>query len=100
MIQERDRRVLKEHLHRLQDHDMILIEGDWSGTHPKIAVHRKATPIDWIDKTSNVVAIASDAALEEETLCHLDLPRLPLQEIDTIVQFILRYSLIATAPHA
>lgn len=84
---------LEEHLARLADADLVLVEG-WKGAAiPKIEVHRPALGLPLLHPADpHIVALATDAPVPTA------LPRLPLERPDLIADFIL--ALRAPAAHA
>ena len=75
--------------------DLVLVEGFKANPHPKIEVHRPALdrPPVWPGR-ADIVAIASDAALEGAGR-----PVLPLNDPEIIVDWAMRYLQSHTALH-
>ena len=75
---------LDDLLGKLSPVDLVLVEGWKHGTHPKLEVHRPAVgkPLLAPDDP-RVIAVASDAALDG-----LSIPRLDLNAVDAIADFI------------
>lgn len=71
-------------LEKLSPVDLVLVEGWKHGTHPKIEVHRPALGKPLLAAGDpHVVAVASDAALSG-----LAVPRLDLNDLDAIADFV------------
>lgn len=81
-----DEPSVEELIARMTPVDLLLIEGFKRHSHPKIEVHRPSLgkPALW-PEDSDIVGVASDAALEGVTL-----PLLPLDDHAAICDFILR----------
>lgn len=79
--------TLAELLSRLSPCDLVLVEGFKAGDHPKLEVYRSACgqpPLSTVDTT--VEAIASN----DGTVVATSLPRLPLDDAEAVLDFILR----------
>lgn len=76
--------TLDELLAKLSPVDLVLVEGWKHGGHPKLEVHRPSngTPL-LAAEDPNVVAVASDVDLHG-----LSVPRLPLDEVEAIADFV------------
>lgn len=84
--------ALPELLARLSPCDLVFVEGFKAGTHPKLEVYRETCgqpPLGAGDAT--VEAIAVDVATRIET----QLVRLPLDDTDVVLDFILRRARLA-----
>jgi molybdopterin-guanine dinucleotide biosynthesis protein MobB len=80
--------TLAELLSHLSPCDLVLVEGFKAGNHPKLEVYRSACgqpPLTSSDAT--VEAIASD---EGTVVVQSSLPRLPLDDAEAVLDFILR----------
>ncbi len=73
---------------RLQPVDLLLVEGFKRHPHPKLEIHRPSNgkPLLCGDDP-HIVAVASDVTLD-----HLPVPRLDLNDVPTIADFILERS--------
>ncbi|MEO6023556.1 MAG: molybdopterin-guanine dinucleotide biosynthesis protein B [Burkholderiales bacterium] len=79
---------LKDHLTRMTECDIVLVEGYKHEPIAKIEVHRAAVQAPWLFRTDlNVVAIATDEVLETR------LPRLDLNSPNQVADFIAKYVL-------
>jgi molybdopterin-guanine dinucleotide biosynthesis protein MobB len=79
--------ALPELLARLSPCDLVLVEGYKAGSHPKLEVYRASCgqpPLGTGDAT--VEAIAVDSATDLQT----PLERLPLDDTEAVLDFILR----------
>jgi molybdopterin-guanine dinucleotide biosynthesis protein MobB len=88
-IQETDREpTLVEHLQRLANHDLIIVEGFKIEDHEKIVVHRRATGKPSLHgQLSRVVAVATD----DDTL-DTDLPIIPLNDPVAVAGFLVEHT--------
>ncbi len=67
--------------------DVVLVEGCKNIAFPKIELHREELGKPWLHPhDANIIAIASDT---DELDC--DLPQMSINDLDAIVQFVLRY---------
>lgn len=84
--------TLDELLAKLSPCDLVLIEGFKRGEHDKLEVHRPSVGKPLIAaEDPYVVAVASD-----ETLPNLQLPRLDLNDVPAIADFVLAHTGLAT----
>lgn len=71
-------------LERMEAVDLILVEGFKSHPFPKLEVHRSETGKSLLaGKDPTIVAVASDVPLPD-----LRIPRLPINDVDAIAEFI------------
>jgi molybdopterin-guanine dinucleotide biosynthesis protein MobB len=78
---------LAELLTRLSPCDLVLVEGFKTGDHPKLEVYRSACgqpPLSSADAAVEAIAVDGSPAVATS------LPRLPLDETDAVLDFILR----------
>lgn len=83
---------LPELLAHMSPVDLVLVEGFKNHPHDKIEVHRQAvgqTPL--ADSDPNIVAVASDAPLPA-----VRRPRLDLDDVGAIAEFIVRHQCLAS----
>lgn len=78
--------TLDDHLARLADCDLVIVEGYKREPIPKLEVHRRATgkPTLW-ESDDGIVAVATDEPLSSPR------PQFPLNDIDAIADFVLTY---------
>jgi molybdopterin-guanine dinucleotide biosynthesis protein B len=78
--------TLTEHIRRLADCDLVLVEGYRHADLPKLEVHRTATGQPWLHPDDpNILALASDAAAG-------NLPCFALDDSAAIANFILEHA--------
>lgn len=78
--------TLQDHLARLSDCDLVLVEGFKREPIPKLEVHRMAAgkPSLW-PTDGDIVGVATDAPIAS------DLPRFPLDAIEAIADFVMAH---------
>ena len=84
--------TLEDLLQRLSPCDLVLVEGYKRSRLPKLEIHRPALgkPLLHPDDPS-IIAIASDASLDAASGADAALPRLSLDDIDGIANFVLTH---------
>ena len=77
-LNDSDEPSLAELALRMQDVDLVLVEGWKAGSHPRLELRRTAAPAAVIAGTApGVLAIVSDAPLPDESLPVLSRPNVP-----------------------
>ena len=76
-----------------EDIDLVLVEGFKQWPFPKIELHRPALGKALIfPDDDNIIAIAHDLADDAELAGKTDIPRLDINNVEQIVEFVLNYS--------
>lgn len=77
------KKSLQDILDRIEDVDIVLVEGFKSEPGPKIEIYRQGFSSQRIDPNSNLVALVSDIALTG------DLPLFSFEQIDELADYII-----------
>jgi len=86
---------MRDLLERMAPVDLILVEGFKSHEFPKLEVHRSETGKSLLaEKDRTIVAVASDVPLPG-----LAIPRLPLDDVDAVADFIIDHCHLQEESH-
>jgi molybdopterin-guanine dinucleotide biosynthesis protein B len=102
--------TLEKQLQRMEDCDVVLVEGFKGGAHPKIAVFRDAGQSEVLERLVNVAAVVAPAEVAAEALSQAaergaepdvgeaiaaDVPIFDPDDVDGVADFVMRFAELA-----
>jgi len=85
-LKNKDEKKLKDLLNELDKTDIVIVEGFKNDNHPKIEIINESNEGHLFSSVKNVIALISEHKLNSE------LPQFKKNEIDELVEFILKFN--------